>query len=162
MAGAGADYQPVWSARDADAHLRIGAGVDRGWGINTDDRPLLEYQAPKALYVGQAATRVWENDLRQKPGNGLLIESYRTQRPPTRDDLRRLIYTLTDYRASLTFIPLEAACRAYLDRWPDDPEVANTLAWRLEESGQTTEALHYATIAANGGSAHGKKSASSA
>jgi hypothetical protein len=122
--------------------------LTEGGGLNTDDYPLLEYLAPRSLYIGDSAVKVINQDLRLTQSHGLLLEQYMAQHTPTQADYKGVIEALVDVRMANHDMALKIA-EYYITRWPDDDGVAYTLASILEGMGRVDEALKYATSAAN-------------
>lgn len=123
------------------------ATLTEGGGLNTDDYPLLEYLAPRALYVGASAKKIVADDQRLLPSRGLLLEQYMAQHTPTQEDYLSVINIFTDVNTPNYDIALKVA-EYYLTRWPNDDRVAFLASWMLERMGRIDESLKYATSAA--------------
>lgn len=114
-------------------------GLEEGGRINTDDRPILEFAAPHALYLGQSGVKVVQDDQRYTPGSGLLIEQYLGGREPTQAEFRELLRLESDRRSVNPFLE-RRLLRHYLRRWPDDAGMLLRSARRLKADGRNPEA----------------------
>jgi hypothetical protein len=111
--------------------------------INTDDLPILEFLAPRSLYVRTSAERIKNTDSRLAAGSGLLVEGYLREHPLTREGYQSLIESLSDPRLEQNGLSYRLL-RAYLARWRDDPRYLRRLSQIMVNSGWPREGLSYA------------------
>lgn len=123
------------------------AALAAGGGINSDDMPLLEYRAPRALYTAAEATKIVETDGRLQRGSGLLIEAYLGERGPRREDSRSLLNVLAEPRMANPIL-LESTCRRHLRQWPEDTEALRLMTRLMAQRQRWDEANAYAERAA--------------
>ena len=115
-------------------------------GLNTEDRPLLEYRAPRSFYVngGTPVFNTFDARLFKHPGR-LYMADYVADHPLTDDDLLRLarlhVTPIAEYRIG------REALRDYLNRHPADTTAvaravfASTLVARDDEALELLEQL---------------------
>ena len=96
--------------------------------INTDDLPLLEYQAPKSLFTGETARILNMMDERFRLGEDLFSVRYLKTHPLDRETSRSLIRVWASPPARNNDLEL-AMLDYYLSRWPDD-------RWALNHYGE--------------------------
>lgn len=86
--------------------------------INSDDRPVLEFAAPKAQFLGRTCEQFDAADQRLTRGGELLIRSYLRGGPIAREDLMSLLKVYADPRvknARLSYL----LTRYAMSKWPD-------------------------------------------
>jgi tetratricopeptide (TPR) repeat protein len=108
----------------ADESVRRYAGIGP---TNTEDLPLLEFQAPRAFFVNRGVSSILLADERMKLGVPLgLLSRARADGKLRDEDLRSIgmLHTRKN-RGNLSFG--SAALRAYLERHPADVDVLNRL-----------------------------------
>lgn len=155
--------------------------LEEGGQVNTDDRPILEFNAPHALYLGASGERVARNDQRFIPtvlppeeyetrGNlparlpqqtldhHLLIEKYLDGRDPTRAEFQELLWFEADPRGNNPYLE-RRLLRLYLRRWPNDAAMLLRSARLLWKDGRLPEAYAQARRAAELGNAEAKPDA---
>ena len=115
----------------SDVGVRKTAGQGR---VNEDLFPILEYEAPKAFFLGQHSRLLISNDerLRRRDGSSLYFTQYLREHPLSANDIKDIAtYHLT--HSSLNVLKLS---QSYVDLWikldPNDPEAHWALA-RIEK-----------------------------
>lgn len=136
--------------------LQTEAGVEelaREGGINSDDLPLLEYLAPRTLYVSAFAQRIVDTDARMREGSGTWLSRYLSRPGAGAGDYAALMTALADARIGNPGL-YEKTLRYYLTRWPRDAdrnlELAVILANRRDFEGALTYARAAATVGGKG------------
>ncbi len=89
--------------------------------INTDDRPVLEYQAPNAQYIGQEAEVLRQSDERYTNGKNLLGIIKQQGKPLSRENCLSILRAYSDPRMDNPRL-LMALLQYYVSKWPEDTE----------------------------------------
>ena len=99
--------------------------VRRAWGrgrLNEDLFPILEYEAPRAFFLGSGSTLLSRFDARQKPlgESSLYIREYFKDRRLTSRDFQSLIQYQADHGSATSVY--EGLLKAWLDHYPQEPK----------------------------------------
>ncbi len=113
--------------------------VGKGRLINTDDYPVLEFNAPRAQFMGLGCIKFDMADQRQTNGGGLFIKDYLNGRLLAREETRSLIATNADERV-LNPQLVYPLIRYYLNNWESD-------AWILSLYGMVAAKFDTASAA---------------
>jgi hypothetical protein len=104
----------------SDTTIRKMGGRGR---LNEDHYPVLEYEAPKAFFLGSVAYVIRSHDEREMPmqGNALYLTGYLNERqePLSREELKDFT---TFHRAYGANKILKAAVNEWIRRFPEDRE----------------------------------------
>jgi len=119
LARIGTESPAVLLARQMFSSDSIGELAGEG-PVNTDDLPLLEYQAPKAHYVHVNADVLDERDQRLGRGSDLFGVRYLRTHPLDRKSCRALIELWCSEHVNNRKLEL-AMINYYMSHWPDDP-----------------------------------------
>jgi spermidine synthase len=123
----------------SDHTVRKMAGRGR---LNEDHYPILEYEAPKAFFLGSVASVIRSYDERDMPveGSALYLMSYLSQRNEllSREELKN--FTVF-HRAHGTAKILKGAVNEWVRRFPDDREALWTLVQAQKADGQLESAI---------------------
>ncbi len=133
--------------------LQTEGGVEelaRDGAINSDDLPLLEYLAPRSLYVSAFAQRIVDTDARTAPGSGTWLSRYLARPDTGAGDYAAVLTALADSRIGNGKL-YEKSLRYYLSRWPRHPERSLELAVILANRRDFDGALTYANAAVAAG-----------
>jgi len=122
----------------SDSTVRKMAGRGR---LNEDHYPILEYDAPKAFFLGSVASVIRSHDERDMPveGSALYLMSYLSQRkePLSREELKNFT---AFHRAYGTAKILKGAVNEWVRRFPDDREALWALVQAQKADGQLESA----------------------
>lgn len=99
--------------------------------VNTDDHPVLEYEAPRAQYIRQTSALLDRADERLRPKADLFAVRYLAGRPLDKDTCRSLVRVYAEPR-SVRPLLVRAMLEYYHSKWPSD-------AWGLVEYARLTE-----------------------
>ncbi len=88
--------------------------------INSDEFPLLEYQAPEVQFLGRGAQVFSLIDQRLTRGRELFVHEYLGGKPLDKKTAQSLITAYYDERARNDTLEY-ALLRYYIAKWPDDP-----------------------------------------
>ncbi len=110
------------------ARIMVGETGD----INSDDYPVLEFQAPEAQYLDQQGNVFFNADQRSVGGKDLFVAQYLGGQPPNREDTKSLIRSYADPRVKSVGLAY-ALVRYYLSRWPDDVSVRRMYASLVQQ-----------------------------
>jgi tetratricopeptide (TPR) repeat protein len=123
----------------SDHTVRKMAGRGR---LNEDHYPILEYEAPKAFFLGSVASVIRSHDERDMPaeGSALYLMSYLRQRNAllSREELKNFT---AFHRAHGTAKILKAAVNEWVRRFPDDREALWALVQTQKVDGQLESAI---------------------
>ncbi|MBI3327060.1 MAG: fused MFS/spermidine synthase [Nitrospinae bacterium] len=123
----------------SDATVRRLAGKGR---LNEDRFPILEYEAPKAFFLGLVSGLIRAYDERQLSANGssLYLTSYleRGNRPLSRHAFKDLVEFHRQYRGTSVF---RAILNEWVRRYPQDPEALWALVRAEKAEGKSESAL---------------------
>jgi spermidine synthase/tetratricopeptide (TPR) repeat protein len=110
--------------------------------LNEDYYPILEYEAPKAFFLGSVANVIRAHDERETPveGNALYLMRYLSERqePLSREELKNFA---DFHRAYGSRKLLKAAVHNWLQQFPEDQEAAWALAQAQTDDGQLESAM---------------------
>lgn len=87
--------------------------------INSDDRPILEYRAPRAQVVGAEASVISQADERYASGRSLLLADYARRRSLDRAACMSLLRLYSDLRTAQPGLR-RALLEHWAHRWPDE------------------------------------------
>lgn len=132
------------------------ARLEEGGGINSDDLPLLEYLAPRALYTSAVADKIINTDARLTRDPDLLLNRYLALRPPEQADYAGVLDLVSDSRTGNTYLEFRLL-REYLAKWPNDTRYLRQLALFYDSRNMPEEGLPYAAKAAALGDAEAGK-----
>jgi len=123
----------------SDTTVRRMAGRGR---LNEDRFPILEYEAPKAFFLGSVASVIRSYDERETPveSNALYLVHYLKERqePLSREELKNLT---TFHRAYGSRKIVKAAVHDWVHRFPEDREALWVLAQAQKADGQLESAM---------------------
>jgi spermidine synthase len=123
----------------SDRTVRKIAGRGR---LNEDHYPILEYEAPKAFFLGSVASVIRSYDERDMPveGNALYLMSYLSGRkePLSREELKNFT---TFHRIYGPAKILKGAAQEWVRRFPEDREALWALAKAQKADGQLESAI---------------------
>lgn len=108
--------------------------------VNRDDRPLLEYRAPRAFYLGENSNLVSRSDLRFSARNDLFLSQYMKDHPLTAETYRNLLRLFREDRTRNDRLAY-SICERLAQEDPSDPEVRLTLANLSASRGRPERAL---------------------
>jgi Tetratricopeptide repeat len=110
--------------------------------LNEDHFPILEYEAPKAFFLGSVANVMQSYDERDLPveGNGLYLMSYlkERQQPLSPEELNNLTAYHRGYGASNL---LMGAVNEWVRRFPEDRQALWALVQAQKAGGQLDSAM---------------------
>ncbi|MBI1748918.1 MAG: fused MFS/spermidine synthase [Acidobacteria bacterium] len=95
--------------------------------VNRDDRPLLEYRAPRAFYLGVSSNLIYRSDLRFGARNDLFLSQYMAKHPLTTAAYRNLLRFFRNEHTRNDRLAYSICERLAQDN-PEDPEIKLTLA----------------------------------
>jgi spermidine synthase len=123
----------------SDSTIRKMGGRGR---LNEDHFPVLEYEAPKAFFLGSVASVIRSHDEREMPAQGkaLYLMSYLNERqePLSREELKDFT---TFHRAYGANKVLKGAVNEWIRRFPKDREAVWALAQTQKAEGQLESAM---------------------
>ncbi len=123
----------------SDHTVRKMAGHGR---LNEDHYPILEYEAPKAFFLGSVARLIRSYDERDTPveGNTLYLMKYLSERqePLSREELKNFAFF---HRTHGTAKILKGAVDEWVRRFPEDREALWALVQAQNTDGQLASAL---------------------
>jgi tetratricopeptide (TPR) repeat protein len=124
-------------ATDATARKMAGRGR-----LNEDYYPILEYEAPKAFFLGSVANLIRSHDERETPseGNALYLMHYlrERQQPLSREELKNVTAFHRTYGSRKI---LNGAVHDWVQRFPEDREALWALAQAQKADGQLESAM---------------------
>jgi spermidine synthase len=123
----------------SDATIRKIGGHGR---LNEDHYPVLEYEAPKAFFLGSVANVIRSHDEREMPmqGKALYLMSYLNERQESLSRAELKDFT-TFHRAYGANKILKAAVTEWIRRFPEDREALWALAQTQKAEGQLESAM---------------------
>lgn len=127
----------------ADARMMVQSGDT----VNTDDHPVLEFQAPKAAYLGTSCPEFNAGDQRLTLGEDLFAVSYLSGKPLSRRQAESLIASYADVRVNNRML-MYSLLRYYLGRWPDDPDALGLYTTLVDNHDASASARAAASLAA--------------
>jgi spermidine synthase len=123
----------------SDSTVRKMAGRGR---LNEDHYPILEYEAPKAFFLGSVASVIRSHDEREMPveGNALYLMRYLREReePLSREELKNFTAFHRTYGARKI---LKGAVNEWVRRFPEDREALWALVQAQKADGQLESAV---------------------
>jgi tetratricopeptide (TPR) repeat protein len=123
----------------SDSTVRKMAGRGR---LNEDHNPILEYEAPKAFFLGSIASMIRSHDDREMPveANSLYLMSYLRERKDalSREELKNFT---AFHRTNGTKKILKGAVNEWVIRFPEDREALWQLVQVQQADGQMESAL---------------------
>lgn len=102
-----------------------------GESVNTDDYPVLEFQAPKASYLAEMCPDFERQDQRLAAGYDLFAVDYLNGRSLSREQTLSLVASYSDRRvgSQMLMYPL---LRYYLSKWPGSPSTLGLYAMLVD------------------------------
>jgi len=100
--------------------------------VNSDDRPVLEFYAPKAQYLNSPSKLFVSEDRRLAGGTELFVAQYLRGKPLSREIAKSLIRGYSDRRVTEKRL-LYPLAGYYISKWSDDTETAQVYAAVAEE-----------------------------
>lgn len=100
--------------------------------INTDDLPIIEYQAPVAIYARSTASGLVSSDQRLLSGKGLFSTAYLGARRLNSSECISLLESYCDRRTENPRLQA-ALLRYYNNRWPGDSHGLTMYSQRMRE-----------------------------
>jgi tetratricopeptide (TPR) repeat protein len=127
----------VQMASDSTVRKMAGRGP-----LNEDHYPILEYEAPKAFFLGSVARIIRSHDEREMPvkGNALYLMSYLSERQEalSREELKNFT---SFHRIHGTAKILKGAVNEWVRRFPEDREALWALVQAQNSDGQLESAI---------------------